>query len=89
MGLMTDEQKDKYDFCKNYLTEVIRFALNDRLTANYYTTDSGEEYVDIVNRQGHLCHCRQPDRSGKGRAESPVNRKRAYIRGSRCKLNVR
>ena len=52
MGLMTDEQKDKYYFCKNCLTEVIRFALNDRLTAEYYTTDSGEEYVDIVNRQG-------------------------------------
>lgn len=81
MGLMTDEQKDKYYFCKNCLTEVIRFALNDRLTAEYYTTDSGEEFVDIVNRQGHLRHCRQPDRSGKGRAESPVNRKKSLHQG--------
>lgn len=48
MMLLTPEQKDKYDFCRTTLTELLRKALhNEHYRADYYVTDHRLEFVEV------------------------------------------
>ena len=49
MGIILDEhQKEKYDFVRTTLTNLLRQALhNDHYTATYYVNPNGTEWVDV------------------------------------------
>ncbi|MBP1535206.1 MAG: hypothetical protein IK999_13950 [Ruminococcus sp.] len=50
--LMTECQKEKYDFCANELTALLSKALREPISAKYFINSYGEEIVSLVNKDG-------------------------------------
>ena len=47
--LMNEVQREKYDFTRTTLTNLLRQTLhNDHYRAEYYVTDGGTELVDVT-----------------------------------------
>lgn len=49
--ILTDVQKEKYDFCETELSTLISKALSYDIKAFYYVNDYGDELVDLIRRK--------------------------------------
>ncbi len=50
--LMNEEQKDKYDFCQKELSALLKRALGERIKAEYFVREDGEERVELTRPDG-------------------------------------